>query len=293
MIHETAIIEKGAVIGKDSSVGAYSIIEKDVILGDNVIISPYVHIKGETSIGEGTFIGTGVVIGEGPQMLGIKTSIGKTIIGKNNIIREYVTINSASSPDKATSLGDENFLMAFCHVAHDCQIGSKVVICNGVLAAGFIEIQDGVFISGNVAIHQFVRIGQLAIVGGLARINQDVPPFMMAVGDSRIWGLNLIGLRRAGFKREDIKKVKEAYNIIYRKGFPLKKAMVELEKIESEKVKKIIVFILASKRGICGPQKGSFLEKIFLDYPYFIRNKIPTFDLFLKAKKELKRVQKK
>ena len=284
MIHPQAIIEKAVILGQNVKIGPYAVLEKGVILGNNVVVSPFVHLKGNTYIGEDTFIGTGAVIGEGPQMLGVKENIGKVQIGRNNIIREYVTINSASSADKATILGDDNFLMAFSHIAHDCKIGNKVVICNGVLFAGFGEVQDGAFISGDVVIHQFVRIGQLTIISGLARINQDVPPFMMAVGDSRIWGLNLIGLRRAGFNRKDIKQIREAYNFIYRKGLPLKKALAELEKIESDKVKEMIVFILSSMRGICGPQKGSFFERLFLDYPYFLRSKIPTNDLFLKSK---------
>lgn len=284
MIHPQAIIEKAVILGQNVKIGPYAVLEKGVILGNNVVVSPFVHLKGNTYIGEDTFIGTGAVIGEGPQMLGVKESIGKVQIGRNNIIREYVTINSASSADKATILGDDNFLMAFSHIAHDCKIGNKVVICNGVLFAGFGEVQDGAFISGYVIIHQFVRIGRLTIISGLARINQDVPPFMMVVGDSRVWGLNLVGLRRAGFNRNDIKQIRKAHNFIYRKGLPLKKALAELEKIESDKVKEMIIFILSSMRGICGPQKGSFFERLFLDYPYFLRSKIPTNDLFLKSK---------
>lgn len=284
MIHPQAIIEKAVILGQNVKIGPYAVLEKGVILGNNVVVSPFVHLKGNTYIGEDTFIGTGAVIGEGPQMLGVKESIGKVQIGRNNIIREYVTINSASSADKATILGDDNFLMAFSHIAHDCKIGNKVVICNGVLFAGFGEVQDGAFISGYVIIHQFVRIGRLTIISGLARINQDVPPFMMVVGDSRVWGLNLVGLRRAGFNRNDIKQIRKAHNFIYRKGLPLKKALAELEKIESDKVKEMIIFILSSMRGICGPQKGSFFERLFLDYPYFVRSKIPINDLFLKSK---------
>jgi UDP-N-acetylglucosamine acyltransferase len=174
--------------------------------------------------------------------------------------------------------------MAFSHLAHDCQVANDVVICNGALVAGHVSIGDKAFISGNVVIHQFVRIGSLAMVGGLSRVNQDIPPFMMVVGDSKVWGVNLVGLRRAGFARDDIRKVKQAYNLLYRQNLALKSALKEIENIESAKVKELLVFILASKRGICGPKKSSFLEKLFLDYPYFLRSKIPTYSLYPKTK---------
>ena len=222
-------------------------------------------------------------------MFGTKESKGKVYIGKNNIIREYVTIHSSMHEDKATTLGDDNFLMAFSHIAHDCKLENSVVICNGALVAGHAHIADKAFISGNVVIHQYVRIGRLAMVGGLSRVNQDILPFMMVVGDSRVWGLNLVGLRRSDFSKDDISQIRSAYNLLYRKNLPLKKALAELEKMESDKVKEILVFALSSQRGICGGKKSSFWEKLFLDYPYFVRTKIPTFDLFkqLRRKKSL------
>jgi len=288
MIHPKAVIEEGAVIGQGVNVGAYAVIEKGVKLGAGVKVSALAHIKGNTFIGDNTFVGTGAVIGEMPQMLGMKDNPGRVCIGKNNIIREYVTIHSSTSADKTTYIGDENFLMAFSHIAHDCSIEQGVVICNGALIAGHVNIQDKAFISGNVVVHQFVRIGTLAMIGGLSRVNQDVPAFMMVVGDSRVWGVNIVGLKRAGFSRKEIGDIKNAYNILYRKGLPQKSALAELEKIGSDKVKEIVVFILSSKRGICGPKRGTLLEKLFLDYPYFLRSKVPTYDLL--PKQELKDV---
>lgn len=280
MIDKTAIIDSQAVLGKDVSVGDYAIIEKGVQLGSKVTVSARAHIKGNTVIGDNTFVGIGAIIGEGPQMFGSTENIGRVIIGKNNIIREYVTIHSSTSPERATSLGDNNFLMAFSHVAHDCRLGDKVVICNGALLAGYVQIADQAFISGNVVVHQFARIGRLAMVGGLSRVNQDVPPFMMVVGDSRVWGLNLVGLKRAGIPQDARKQIRKAYELLYRRKMPQKKALEELEKIDSPYVKEITVFILSSQRGICGPQKNSLLEKLFLDYPYLIRNAIPTYRYF-------------
>ncbi len=284
MIHPKALIDKEAALGNGVEVGAYAIIEKGVVLGKSVVVSPFAYIKANTSVGDDTFIGSGAVIGEAPQMIGITKASGRVYIGKNNIIREYVTINCSMSMDKSTTLGDNNFLMAFSHIAHDCKLANNIVVCNGSLIAGHVEIADKAFISGNVGVHQFVRIGKLAMVAGLSRVNQDVPPFMMVVGDSSVRGINSVGLKRADFTREDIRQVKEAHNFIYRKKLALNSALANLEQIESDKVKEIVVFILSSKRGICGSKRSSFFEKIFLDYPYFLRTKIPAYDLFLKAK---------
>lgn len=285
MIHPTAIISKGVKIAEEVKIGPYAVIEEGVNLARGVAVSAFANIKGRVYIGENTFVGTGAIIGEVPQVLDLNQPAGGVHVGKNNIIREYVTVHSSMYPDKDTTLGDDNFLMAFSHVAHDCRIASRVVICNGALLAGHIEVAEGAFISGNVVIHQFVRIGRLAMIGGLARVNQDVPPFMMLVGDSRIWGLNAVGLRRAKFSRSDISDIKSAYNHLYRKDLPLKSALAKLEKIKSDKVKEMIVFILASSRGICGPKRSGLFEKIFLDYPYFMRSKIPAYSLFKRERK--------
>ncbi|MCK4912617.1 MAG: acyl-ACP--UDP-N-acetylglucosamine O-acyltransferase [Candidatus Omnitrophica bacterium] len=282
MIHPKAIIEKGVILGEDVSIGPYAYLESGVHLGKGVKVSAFAHLRANTYIGDNTFIGSGSVIGEVPQMIDAGAEKGKVYIGKDNIIREYVTINCSSFSDKATSLGDGNFLMACSHVAHDCKIANNVVICNGTLIAGHIEIGDKAFISGNVTVHQFVKIGRLAMIGGLSRINQDVPPFMMVVGDSKVWGLNLIGLKRADFSKGEISQIRKAYKILYRKELLLKSALDELGKLDSLVVKEIIVFILSSKRGICGPKRSSLWEKLFLDYPYFIRRKIPTYESIMK-----------
>jgi len=282
-IHPTAIIEKGAVLEEGVCVGAYAVIEKRVHLEKNVKIGPRAYIKGDTHIGPNTFIGNGAVIGEAPQVLGIKDEAGKLRIGKDNIIREYVTVHTSMTEDCATVIGDNNFFMGFSHLAHDCQVGNNVIICNGALIAGHTHIQDRAFISGYVVVHQFARIGRLAMISGLARVNQDVPPFMLVVGDSRVWGINTVGLKRAGFSIGQLNNIKKAFSIIYRKNLGLKSALNELEQIESPEVKEITVFILSSKRGICGPKRSSFFEKIFLDYPYLIRTKIPSSKIFKKA----------
>jgi UDP-N-acetylglucosamine acyltransferase len=284
-IDQTAVVDKKARLEEDVTIGPYAIVEEGVHLAKGVSVGAYAHIKGNSYLGENTSVGTGAVVGEVPQMLGMRQTEGKLYIGKNNIIREYVTIHTATKANCSTTIGDNNFLMGFSHVAHDCKLANNIVVCNGSLLAGCVEVGDRAFISGCVVVHQFVRVGKFAMVGGLSRVNQDVPPFMMVVGDSRVWGINLVGLRRAKFSKLEIKKIKQAYKIIYRKGLSSKKALAELESIESEKVKEISLFILSSKRGISGPKKSSLAEKLFLDYPYFIRSKILTYDRFLESRK--------
>jgi len=279
MIHKTAIIDKSAILDEDVEVSPYAIIEKNVKIQKNVFIGPYVHIKGNTTIGENTFIGTGAVIGEMPQISGLRENVGNLYIGKNNIIREYVTIHTSTSKDSSTFIGDNNYLMGFSHIAHDCKLSNNIVICNGTLIAGHAIIEDKAFLSGNVVVHQFVRIGRLSMIGGLSRVNQDIPPFMMVVGDSKVWTINLVGLRRNGFSNTEISEIKNVFNILYKKNLPLSKALEKLKNINSPLTTEIVDFISSSKRGICGPHRSSFLERLFLDYPYLFLDRLLTIIL--------------
>jgi UDP-N-acetylglucosamine acyltransferase len=280
-IHPSAVVDKRAVIGDGTVIGPYAVIEGNVHLGKRVIVNPHAHIKGSTTIGDDTFIGTGAVIGEAAQIAGFHGS-GVLIIGKNNTIREYVTIHSSSGADKATVLGDDNFLMLFAHVGHDCHIGNSVVICPSTLIAGHVHIDDRAFLSGSVVVHQFVHIGRGAMISGLSRVNQDVPPFMLLVGDSRIWGVNSVGAKRSGLTSSELKDIKSAFNILYQKKLPVSQAVIELNKMNSPLTKEIAGFVNHSERGICGPKRNNLMEKIFMDYPYFIRSVLPdALKLFL------------
>jgi UDP-N-acetylglucosamine acyltransferase len=274
MIDPSAIIDKKAVVDVSADIGAYVVIEDGVHIGKNVTINPYAHIKGNTIIGDDSFIGTGAVIGELPQMLGQRDNIGKLRIGKNVTIREYVTVHVSTSQEKETVIGDNCFLMAFSHVGHDCVLANDVVVCNNSSLAGHVEVAERAFISGTVVVHQFVRIGRLAMVSGLARVNQDIPPFMLVVGDSRVWGINTVGIKRSGMSTQDLSEIKKAFTVIYRKNLSIKNALAQLEKEELPLIKELVVFILASKRGVCGPKKSSLWERLFLDYPYFVRAKL-------------------
>lgn len=284
-IHPTAIIKNGAVIGEGVNIGPYVVVDGNVRLGKNVCVKAHAYLTGITDIGEDCFIGPGAVIGEMPQMAGLKENVGRLSIGKNNIIREYVTIHTSTTADKTTYIGDNNFFMGFSHIAHDCQIKNNIVICNGALIAGHAQIDDFVFISGNVAVHQFVHIGRLAMIGGLSRVNQDVPPFMMVVGDSAVWGLNLVGLKRRGFTIKDIADIKNAFSIFYRNRLARNAAIAKLAASESSLVKEMAEFIKNSKRGVCGGhQRDNFWQKLFLDYPYFIFMKISAHQEFINRK---------
>ncbi|MBD3246877.1 MAG: acyl-ACP--UDP-N-acetylglucosamine O-acyltransferase [Candidatus Omnitrophica bacterium] len=284
-IHPTAVIEEGARLGSGVSVGPYAVIEAGVRLDDDVSIGPHAHVKGRTRVGAGTTIGTGAQLGERPQMRKNEPVPGNLEIGRGNVIREYVTIHVSTSPETATRIGDDNFLMGFSHVAHDCQLGDSITMCNGTLVAGHAQIESRAFLSGNVTVHQFVRIGQLAMIGGLARVNQDVPPYMMIVGDSRVWGLNVVGLRRAGVSREEMKLLKKAHAVLYRRGLSPRHAREELRKMDSPLIHSLSRFLDESRRGVCGPRKGTLWETLFLEYPYFVRTAVPAYRHFLRGER--------
>jgi UDP-N-acetylglucosamine acyltransferase len=279
-IDKTAIVDREAKIAENVKIGPYSIVEEDVDIGAGTEILPYCHIKGRTIIGNNNIIHSGAVIGEKPQMLGLREAKGKLIIGAGNIIREYVTINTSTEEDSATMVGNNNYFMGFSHIAHDCRLRDNITIGNGSLLAGHVEIENNATISANTAIHQFVRVGRLAMIGGLSRVTKDVPPFMMLVGNSKIFGMNTVGLKRADFNPDEINEVKKIYTIIYRKKLPLNKVIEELKKINSAKAGETVKFIESSKRGISGAKSSSLLEKIFLEYPLFVKHRFNAYKLF-------------
>ncbi|MFH1380639.1 MAG: acyl-ACP--UDP-N-acetylglucosamine O-acyltransferase [Candidatus Omnitrophota bacterium] len=251
-IHPTAIIGKRAKIDPSVSIGPYAIIEDDVKINKNVKVFAHAYICNGTQIDEDTQIHMGAVIGHLPQDIAFSGKISYTKIGKRNIIREYTTIHRGTKEETATEIGDDNFLMALSHVGHNCKLGNKVILANGALLAGYVNVEDEVFVSGNVVVHQFCRIGRLAMIGGFSGVNKDVPPYMTVRGASTIRAVNLVGLRRAGFNNSLIKEIKEAFKLLYRSGLNTKQA---LEKILLEKKGKeithLVNFIKESKRGIC------------------------------------------
>jgi UDP-N-acetylglucosamine acyltransferase len=255
MIHPTAIIDPKAEISEGVEIGPYSVIEKNVLIGEGTKIGPHVVIREGTYIGKQCQISQFASIGEAPQFLGYKGEKTFLQIGDHNIIREFVTLHRGTVKGGGkTVIGNENFLMAYSHVAHDCQIGNQVVMANGATLAGHILIEDCAIIGGLVAVHQFCRVGTYAIVGGLTGVLLDIPPYTKAQGDiAKLFGLNTIGLKRANFSEETLKALKKAYRIIFRSSLTLEKAMkrvVEDEISQTPEVQHFLQFIQCSKRGI-------------------------------------------
>ena len=254
-IHPTAIIASDAQLAEGVEVGPYSIIGTDVKIGKNTIIGPHTVIDNYTHIGEGCNIFQFCSIGAPPQDLKFGGEKTRVIIGNFNTIREFVTINRATSADiGVTIIGDHNLLMAYCHVAHNCKLGNNIIMSNAATLAGHVHIEDYAIISGLTGIHQFCRLGAHCMIGGVSAVVKDVPPYSIAQGNhAKLFGLNLIGLKRRNFSEKTIKAIKDAYRIIFRSNLlleaALKKAQDEVEDIPE--VKYFIKFIKESERGVC------------------------------------------
>jgi UDP-N-acetylglucosamine acyltransferase len=219
IIHPLAIVSPEAHVGKHVTIGPFAVIESDVVIGEGCRIAAHAVIKDGTTLGQHNEVGEAAILGGHPQHLKKPDQLGRLVIGAHNIIREHATLHRAMKPEEATIVGDRNLLMAGAHVAHDCRVGNRVVLVNNVLLAGHVTVEDAAFLSGAVGVHQFCRIGTLAMIGGLARVVQDVPPYVLIDGTSGcVVGLNLVGLRRNGFTTEQVAELKQAYRLIYRRG---------------------------------------------------------------------------
>ncbi len=252
-IHPTSVVHKNANLGKGVEIGPYTTIEKNVIIGENTKIEPNVFIEGETTIGKNCYISKGVVLGTPPQDFKYKGEKTYLKIGNNNVIREYVMINRSTEEGKATVLGDNNYLMAYSHVAHNCRLGNGVVMANAAALGGHVNIEDNAILGGLVGVHQFVNIGTLSIIGGCSKVVKDVLPYAKADGHPlKIYNLNSVGLRRNNFPEEVINLLKEVFKILFRAGLNTSQALSKLkERFPSqEEVQRIITFIGESKRGI-------------------------------------------
>ena len=250
IIHPTAQVDPGAEIGADVYIGPFAIIESDVAIGDSSRIGAHAVIRRYTTLGPRCRVWEHAMLGGEPQDVSFHDQLSRLEIGADNLIREGATIHRATTAGGSTRIGDGNFLMANCHVAHDCRIGDRVIIANGALLAGHVSVADRAFISGNVVVHQFARIGTLAMVGGLARISQDCLPYMITEGSpASARGLNLVGLRRAGFAAETIRALKQAFRTLFRAGRSLQDALAELEASPSPEVREVAAFARSTKRG--------------------------------------------
>lgn len=254
-IHATAIVHPRATLAPGVKIGPYSLVGENVRIGKDTVIDSQVVLDGWTEIGERCHLFPFVSIGAPPQHLRYRGEPTRVIIGNGNVIREFVTINRATAEGGGeTVLGNDNFIMAYSHIAHDCKIGNQVIMANASTLAGHIEVEDLAIVGGLVAIHQYVRVGCYAIIGGASGVPKDVPPYVCAAGNrAKLFGLNTVGLKRHGFPDATMAALKQAYRILFRSHLTLNKAIkkVEAEVPDIPEIRHILHFVENSKRGIC------------------------------------------
>ncbi len=252
IVAPTARVHPEADVGPQCVIADYCVIEQDVRMGAFCRLEPYVYVKRWTTLGERNEISAGTVLSTDPLDKNFSGERSYLRIGNDNRIREHYTISRGTKPESVTEIGDGNYIMTSGHIAHNCRIGNQTVIASCALVAGYVEIEDQAFISGGIAIHQFSKIGRLAMVAGMTRVNQDLPPyFLYAEYEVKPRGLNLVGLKRAGFSRDEIAALKSAYVLLYRSGLKLAEALARIEaEIPGEHARHLVEFIRASKRGI-------------------------------------------
>jgi UDP-N-acetylglucosamine acyltransferase len=253
VIARTARIHPDAIIGAGTRVGEFCVIEQDVEIGRDCLIEPYVFIKRWTTLGDRNEISAGTVLGTDPLDKNFKGERSYLRIGNDNRIREHYTVSRGTQPESVTTIGDGNYIMTSGHIAHNCVIGNNTVIASCALVAGHVEVEDQAFISGGVVLHQHSRIGRLAMIGGNTRVNLDVPPFFLYSGfNVEAKGLNMVGLKRAGFTLAQIAQLKKAYQALYRSGLKLEDALMKIEQeLADENTLDLVRFIRGSVRGIC------------------------------------------
>ena len=258
-IHPTAIVDADAQIGADVGIGPFSIIGPQAVIGEKTTVQSHVVIEGEVVIGNGNFIGHGAVIGAPPQDVSFSPERKTRVeIGNDNIIREYCTIHRGSPESSATKIGDKNFLMAGAHIGHNCVIGNNVVIANNCLLAGHVRVNDGAFLGGGSTFHQFMHIGRLVMVQGSSAFGKDLPPFVIAAERNYVFGLNVVGLRRAGFSATDREEIKAAFKLVYTTGLNISQALKKAATIKfGAPAREFLDFVAnAKKRGICPLKRG-------------------------------------
>ncbi len=252
MIHPTAIVHPKARLDSTVKVGPYAVIDEDVAIGANCTVGPHVYLTGHTTIGAGNRFHAGCVVGDAPQDLAYAGEATRLRIGDDNVFREHVTVHRSTKLEGETVIGSHNFLMAGAHVAHNCRLGDHVILANGALLGGYVEVGDRAFISGNCVVHQFVRVGTLALMQGGSALSQDLPPFTLVRGVNDLCGLNVVGLRRAGFSAEARMELKRLYRVLFRSGKNLPNAVaIAREQLSGPAVETMLDFVESAKRGVC------------------------------------------
>ena len=250
-IHPLAAVSPDAQLGTGVTIGAFASVEADVVLGDFCTVASGAHIKSGVTAGCHNEFGEHAVIGGAPQHIARPSQTGRVVLGDHNVFREHVTVHRALKPGAQTLVGSNNYVMSGGHFGHDVVVGNNCIFANGAMLGGHVEVEDRAFVSGAVAVHQFCRIGRLAMVGGHARVVQDVPPYMLVDGQSgSIVGLNVVGLRRSGHSSEDITDLKAAYRVIYRRGLAWKDVLETLRlEFSAGPVLHLRDFLGSGKRG--------------------------------------------
>jgi UDP-N-acetylglucosamine acyltransferase len=250
-IHPLALVSPNAAIGKNVDIGPFCVVESDVKIGDGCVLASRVTLKCGTTLGPNNDVCEGAILGGRPQHKRAGNQIGELHIGSGNTIHENVTIHRALHPGEATVIGDHNLIMVNAHIAHDCRVGNHTIMANNVMLAGHVTVGNNAYLSGAAGIHQFCRVGEYAMVGGQAHISQDIPPFVTVDGQSsRVVGLNIVGLRRAGFSSADIAQLKQAYRVIYRGGMTWAETLQKLaETFHDGPATQFRSFMSAGKRG--------------------------------------------
>jgi UDP-N-acetylglucosamine acyltransferase len=252
-IAPTARIHPDAIVGPGTRIGEYCVVEQDVVIGAECLLEPYVFVKRWTMLGDRNEISAGSVLGTDPLDKNFNGARSYLRIGDDNKIREHFTISRGTGPESATEIGNGNFIMTSGHIAHNCKIGNQTVIASCVLLGGYVEIEDQAFLSGGVLVHQFSKIGRLAMISGNTRVNLDAPPFFTFAGfQIAPKGLNVIGLKRAGYQAPDISILKQAYRLLYKSNLSLEDALGRIEsRIPTSETLHLAAFVRRSERGIC------------------------------------------
>lgn len=257
-IHPTALVDRHATIDPTADIGPYVVLDGPVEVGARTRVMAHAVLLGRTVVGDDTVVHPGAVLGDAPQDLKYVDAPTGVRIGHRNVIREHVQVHRGTAPDTWTIVGDDCFLMANAHVAHNCVVGSHVIVASGALLAGHVTVGDGAFVSGNCVVHQYTRIGRLAIMRGLSRASRDVPPFSILDGTHTVRGVNRVGLRRAGFDAARIRLLVRAFRILFGVRTNLRMAMTRVEaECRSPDVDELLAFIRAATRGVAmGPPRG-------------------------------------
>jgi UDP-N-acetylglucosamine acyltransferase len=259
-IHPTAIIDPNAKIGAVAEVGAFSIVGPRATIGERTVLQSHVVIEGEVVIGTGNSIGHGAIIGAPPQDVSFSPDRKTRVeIGNDNVIREHCTIHRGTADGSTTKIGNNNFLMAGVHLGHNCAIGNNVIIANNCLLGGYVRVDDGAFLGGGCMFHQFMHVGRLAITQGASAFGRDIPPFVIAAERNSVFGLNVIGLRRAGFSAKDREELKAAFKLVYLSGLNISQALEKAATMKfSAPAREFMDFVSnAKKRGICPLRRGA------------------------------------